>query len=551
MTVMDSRQACKIQGTVALARASAGKLERFYVAATRLDAAEKDTALREAGRLLRQADEKVAHLQEIAAALERLERAGGYRAVVLGVELDDPEFGPKACMAILGQQAQIVAGFLPGVDAEDLEPGDEIEVVRAGPDHYAVRRRVGPHERYGAVACVEEVQSPGLLRVRRGPDSLFLRSSAALARALVELGEDPADALGRMVSFDEQLGMAFSFFGCSERDDLVLREFPSVKHDELILSPRLTRFFEEHILMPLHHPDLARDFGISPSKFFLFSGPPGIGKTHAARWIASELGRPVYLISGGELADSWYGGTETKLRARLTAAENEPNGAVVVWDEAEAMLVERGRSIVGVEDRIVSLMLGFTDGFTRKGDVLMILTSNRPDKIDVALKRHLRAIPVAFERPDAPRTRQLLELYLRDVPCIEADPESLAWDATRAIFADREGIADVVLRDSARVPVTRRAAMSGALVRAACEGAQQRAFVRNARSRDDGAPRGILREDLLWSLDEQFSAVAQNLTAENVQHAATLPLETVGNVVTIEHRSDGDRRRYVCDPIVG
>ena len=37
-----------------------------------------------------------------------------------------------------------------------------------------------------------------------------------------------------------------------------------------------------------------------------------------------------------------------KLRTRLEAARKEPDGAVVVWDEADAMLVERGRTVVVV-----------------------------------------------------------------------------------------------------------------------------------------------------------------------------------------------------------
>src|SRR6185295_17988297 len=49
----------------------------------------------------------------------------------------------------------------------------------------------------------------------------------------------------------------------------------------------------------------------------------------------------------------------------------------LVWDEAESLLVERGRSMVGVEDRIVATMLTATDGFTKSQNVLFILTTHR------------------------------------------------------------------------------------------------------------------------------------------------------------------------------
>jgi SpoVK/Ycf46/Vps4 family AAA+-type ATPase len=244
----------------------------------------------------------------------------------------------------------------------------------------------------------------------------------------------------------------------------------------------------------------------------------------------------------------WYGGTEAKLRARLEAARKEPDGAVVVWDEADAMLVERGRTVVGVENRVVSLMLSFTDGFEPTEGVLVVLTTNRPDLMDSALLRALRAKPVVFQRPDAPRTRELFELYLRDKPCADIDAAQLAREAVQAVFAERDPLAFLVLRDSSRVAVTRASAVSGALVRAACEGAQSLAFVRHARAGGRGRPQGILRDDLFAALDEQFGRAAQHLTRDNAEAALTLPPDAVGNVVAVERQRPSERHRFLLDP---
>jgi SpoVK/Ycf46/Vps4 family AAA+-type ATPase len=548
MTVIGDRQAKTARAAVALARAGAGKIQDFDAAAARLDADERALALREAGRQLRQSDEQLVELRVIAEAVKELQQAGAYRAVVLEMCRVDGLRGPVAYLALLGQPTQVVAGLLPGVDPAGLSPGDEVEVVRSGPDHYAVRRRVGRHVRFGAVARVDQVQGPDSLRVSAGADDYYLRPSAALASEIASSEDPEADVLGRFVSFDPQLGMAFAFFGDPEREALVLREVPSVKRDELIVLPRVARLLEEDILLPARHAQLAAAYGVRPAHFLLFSGQPGVGKTHAARWIATELGRPVYLISGAEIADMWYGGAEAKLRARLDAARNEPNGAVVVWDEAESMLVERGRTVVGVENRVVSLMLSFTDGFESADGVLVVLTTNRPDLLDSALLRALRATPVVFERPDAPRTRELFELYLRDKPCADTDAALLAREAVRAVFADRDPLAQLVLRDSSRLPVTRASAVSGALVRAACERAQKLAFVRHARARGGGRPRGILRDDLFAALDEQFGSAAENLTRENVDAAVTLPPDAAGNVVAVERQRPSERHRFLLDP---
>lgn len=548
MAIVEEKRLEKVRATLALCRASDGQIERFDLAAEKLDSLETRLALREAGRQLRQSGERLAHLEQIAEALGQLQRVGAWRGVVLDVASDGVRL--TACVALLGQQTQLVVGTLPGAEVAQLEPGDEVELVRCGQDQYAIRRRLGRHARHGAVARVVEVSDPQLLRVSRGPDDLFLRAAAPLRREIEAL-DDPREALGRLVSFDEQLGMAFAFFGASEREELVLREFPCVRRDELVLAPELARHLEEEILFPVLHGELARRYAIAPGRCFVFEGPPGVGKTQTARWIATELKRPVYLISGGELADVWYGGTEAKLRARLEAAAREPEGAVLVWDEAETLLGERGKSLVGVEDRVVTLMLSFTDGFAKHAErVLVILTTNRADQMDVALKRHLRAQTVEFRRPDAPRTRRLFELHLRDVFCDDGDPAALAREATLAVFGEREPLAEAVLRDSQRIPITRGATVSGALVRAACERAQRVAFVRHVRSRANGAPPSIRAEDLFASLDEQFASLARSLSVENLARVVSLPARAAGAVVALERRSGSERRRYVGDPPV-
>jgi SpoVK/Ycf46/Vps4 family AAA+-type ATPase len=177
-----------------------------------------------------------------------------------------------------------------------------------------------------------------------------------------------------------------------------------------------------------------------------------------------------------------------------------------------------------------------------------VLTTNRPDLMDSALLRALRATPVVFRRPDAPRTRQLFELYLRDKPCADVDAELLAREAARAVFADREPLAQLVLRNSSRLPVMRSDAVSGALVRAACEDAQSLAFVRQARAGGRGRPRGILRDDLFAALDEQFARVAEHLTRDNVEMSLTLPTDAVGNVVAVERQRPSERHRFLLDP---
>ena len=139
---------------------------------------------------------------------------------------------------------------------------------------------------------------------------------------------------------------------------------------------------------------------------------------------------------------------------------------------------------------------------------------------------------------------------LDEVKSAMADTKAalLARAAVHAVFAEREALAHLVLRDSSRAPVTRAAAVSGALVRAACESAQKLAFVRHARAGGRGRPRGILRGDLLAALDEQFGRVVEHLSVENVGATVTIPPEAAGNVVAVEVRRPSQHHRYLVDP---
>jgi transitional endoplasmic reticulum ATPase len=182
----------------------------------------------------------------------------------------------------------------------------------------------------------------------------------------------------------------------------------------------------EMVELPLKHPELFARLGITPPKGVLLHGPPGCGKTLLAQAVANESEAHFISINGPEIMSKFYGESEKRLRQIFEEAEkNAPS--IIFIDEIDAIAPKREEVLGEVERRVVAQLLAVMDGLQKRGQVIVIGASNRPNAIDPALRR-----PGRFDReieiriPDRDGRHQILLIHSQGMPLDSVDLEAIA-----------------------------------------------------------------------------------------------------------------------------
>ncbi|XP_008847447.1 ATPase family protein 2 homolog isoform X1 [Nannospalax galili] len=201
----------------------------------------------------------------------------------------------------------------------------------------------------------------------------------------------------------------------------------------------------EIIELPLKQPELFKSYGIPAPRGLLLYGPPGTGKTMIARAVANEVGAYVSVINGPEIISKFYGETEARLRQIFAeAALRYPS--IIFIDELDALCPKREGAQNEVEKRVVASLLTLMDGIGSEGSegrVLVLGATNRPQALDVALRR-----PGRFDKeieigvPNAQDRLDILQKLLRRVPHLltKAELLQLANNAHGYVGADLKAL---------------------------------------------------------------------------------------------------------------
>ena len=172
----------------------------------------------------------------------------------------------------------------------------------------------------------------------------------------------------------------------------------------------------EVLELPLLNPQIFTQLGIDPPKGVMLYGPPGTGKTLTARAVANRTDACFIRISGCELVQKYVGEGARMVRELFQMARTK-KASIIFFDEIDSIGGVRSDDPEHGDTEVQRTMLEIInqlDGFDSRGNIKVLMATNRPDVLDPALIRPGRIDrKIEYSLPDLEGRVQIFKIHAR------------------------------------------------------------------------------------------------------------------------------------------
>jgi len=197
-----------------------------------------------------------------------------------------------------------------------------------------------------------------------------------------------------------------------------VEEKPDVTYEQVGGMTEELDQLREVVEVPLLNPERFVNLGIDPPKGVLLYGPPGTGKTLTARAVANRTDATFIRVIGSELVQK-YVGEGARMVRELFQMARQKKACIIFFDEVDAIGGARFDDGAGGDNEVQRTMLEILtqlDGFDSRGNIKVLMATNRPDTLDPALLRPGRLDrKIEFGLPDLDGRTHIFKIHAQSM----------------------------------------------------------------------------------------------------------------------------------------